>query len=719
MTNKVDYSFAETLAGTVTQFDWEKNRITLKTSDGQKMDIYIDDTTSGEVVRNLGEEYRDCTGQLKDMLAPGRPLFAHGVFYAGNADKPFHAKHVLFLGEKEEHWRFEEQEWWKSQADQLGEFYFNAQFPKGEVDYSHYQTELSLDGDQEGSRRQEADTISRLVYGFASAYMLTGKEKYLEAAEKGTQYLRDHFRFVDKDKGIAYWVHAIDFDGKNEKKVLASDFGDDYEAIPAYEQIYALAGPTQTYRITGDPEIKSDIDQTIKLFDDYFKDSKKGGYFSHVDPLTFDPNAESLGHNRSRKNWNSVGDHAPAYLINAWLATEDESYLTMLVELAKTITEHFPDDDNSPFVQERFHADWSADKTWGWQKDSAVVGHNLKIAWNLMRIYHKVPEGSFKELAEKIGKVMPAAGSDQKRGGWYDVVQRTKKAGDKEFNFVWHNRKAWWQQEQAILAYLILAGSSKQPEFVQQAREAQSFYNAWFLDHDSGGVYFNVMANGLPFLTGTERFKGSHSMSGYHSFELCYLATVYQQLLIGKKPLTLYFKPTPDSLKDGILRVSPDMLPAGSVTLTAVRVDGKAHSDFDSDNLSVKLPSGSEPVKVEVILTPQGYLQEFKCSLSFANKRANLDLSGRLNKGELGSVEAELSTLQKMNPSQVVIGLDQLTEISDEGIRALTLGKEKLPTSVAFFFVGGSEGVRSALQDSQLAEETRFVASVSEVPTLS
>jgi len=36
---------------------------------------------------------------------------------------------------------------------------------------------------------------------------------------------------------------------------------------------------------------------------------------------------------------------------------------------------------------------------------------------------------------------------------------------------------------------------------------AAAFYNAHFLDHDDGGVYFNVLANGLPFLMG-ERFKG-------------------------------------------------------------------------------------------------------------------------------------------------------------------------------------------------------------------
>ena len=80
-------------------------------------------------------------------------------------------------------------------------------------------------------------------------------------------------------------------------------------------------------------------------------------------------------------------------------------------------------------------------------------------------------------------------------------------------------------------------------EYLRLGREAASFYNALFLDHDDGGVYFNVLANGLPYLVGNERLKGSHSMSGYHSIELCYLAAVYTNLLIREQPLDLHFKP--------------------------------------------------------------------------------------------------------------------------------------------------------------------------------
>ncbi|MCL2932666.1 MAG: hypothetical protein MGG11_10520 [Trichodesmium sp. MAG_R03] len=99
----------------------------------------------------------------------------------------------------------------------------------------------------------------------ATAYMMTGEEIFLEAAEKGTEYLRDHMRFVDLDEDVIYWYHGIDVQGEREQKIFTSEFGDDYNAIPAYEQIYVLTGPLQTYRVNGDPRIIDDTEKTIKF----------------------------------------------------------------------------------------------------------------------------------------------------------------------------------------------------------------------------------------------------------------------------------------------------------------------------------------------------------------------------------------------------------------------------------------------------------------------
>jgi mannose/cellobiose epimerase-like protein (N-acyl-D-glucosamine 2-epimerase family) len=542
---------------------------------------------------------------MEEMLVPGRYVYTYGTFYPQGGAHVFEAQFLVFVGRKPDEYLFEKPHWWINQIRSLGDFYLKAQFAPHPVDYVNYRTTIKLSGEKPADNyRQETDTISRLVYGFATAYLLTGDDRYLEGAEKGAEYLREHMRFYDGDEKIVYWYHGIDVHGDREEKVFASEFGDDLYAIPAYEQIYALAGPVQTYRITGDPRILRDAEMTVDLFDRYFKDPERGGYFSHVDPVTLDPRSELLGANRAKKNWNSVGDHAPAYLINLYLATGSERYARMLEYTFDTVEVHFPDYDASPFVQEKFYEDWSHDRTHLWQQNRAVVGHNLKIAWNLMRMQGLRPKAAYERLARRIAEAMPPVGSDRQRGGWYDVMERVKGPGEEMHRFAFHDRKAWWQQEQAILAYLILAGAFGDEGYRRHAREAASFYNAFFLDHDDGAVYFNVLASGVPFLMGTERFKGSHSMSGYHAFELCYLAQVYTNLLITGHPLDLHFKPMPGAFPEDLLRVAPDILPPGRVQLAEVWIDGEPYPDFDQQALVVRLPRSQEPLRVKVRIEP-------------------------------------------------------------------------------------------------------------------
>ncbi|MGM1063253.1 AGE family epimerase/isomerase [Saccharothrix sp. Mg75] len=591
------HTFSDTTAGRVESFAGD--RLAVRTPDGRTVVLRLTGTTSAQVVRNLGEPHRDATGRLAELLVPGRFVFAHGPVYPEPDGLRYQVAQLLLVGDETEEHVFERPGWWVDQLRELARFYRRAQFGAGEVDYADYRTEIRLGGDKGGRHVQETDTISRLVYGMASAYMLTGDEDFLTVADRGSAYLREHMRFVDTDLGVTYWYHGVDVDGGRERKLFTSEFDDDQRAIPAYEQIYALAGLVQTYRLTGDPAIKADVDGTMRLFERFFADPARGGYWSHVDPVELSPHAASLGPNRARKNWNSVGDHAPAYLFNLYLATGDERHLDMLEHTFDMIVSHFPD-RGTPFVQERFHGDWTPDRSWGWQQDRAVVGHNLKIAWNLTRMNAVRAKHDYARTADELARSMPAVGRDGHRGGWYDLVQRQP-----PHDFVWHDRKAWWQQEQAILAYLALAGHRRSPEFLAHGREAAAFYNAFFLDHDEGGVYFNVLNNGIPYLTGTERLKGSHSMSMYHSAELCFLATVYSGLLVRGEPLDLWFRPGPDADFPGrLLRVAPDVLPAGRVRLDRVLVDGVPYADFDAGAMTVRLPDSASAVTVQARLAP-------------------------------------------------------------------------------------------------------------------
>ena len=607
MPNQINFPFSDTIAGYVTGYDKETDKFGLKTSDGREYEVKFGKSTYGWIMNNLDQPRQWCDGgQMRSMLTPGRFLYVYGIFYPEGGGFSFESQFLTFVGRKEVEWAFEKQDWWIQQIESIAKFFLRAQFGEDKpIDYNNYRTNIKLSGDKpKDNYRQETDTISRMIYGMASTYMMTGFEPALEAAEKGTQYLREHMRFYDADERIVYWYHGVDVHGKREDKVFASEFGDDFDAIPCYEQIYALAGPIQTYRISGDPQILKDAEMTVDLFDRFYLDRDKGGYYSHLDPITLDAQSDALGPNKGKKNWNSVGDHAPAYLINLYLATGEKRYADFLEYTFDTIAKYFPNYNESPFVQEKFFTDWSYDRTHMWQQNRGVVGHNLKIAWNIMRMNSLKPKANYVEFARKIAAAMPTVGMDKQRTGWYDVMERMK-SGQEEWNrFAFHDRKAWWQQEQGILAYQILAGILGDADYLKLARESQAQYNAFHLDNDDGSVYFNVLANGIPYLMGTERFKGSHSMSFYHSGELCYLSAVYNNLLIFQQPMDFYFKPLPNGFKRNILRVSPDILPPGSIKIESVTIDGEPYPNFEADNLTVKLPEAKERLKVKVRIAP-------------------------------------------------------------------------------------------------------------------
>ena len=217
--DRMRFTFSDTIAGYVTSFDPAKQTFGLKTTDGREFPVKLTSLTYAELLRNLGEPFQDPGAPFERMLSPGRYLFAYGTFFPEGGDWTFEAKRIIYTGRADHEFRFEAGDWWINQIRELAEFYLNAQFPEGEIDYRNYRTHLTLEGQKIPGTRQETDTISRMIYGFASAYLLTGVDRYLEAAEKGTEYLRAHLRGVDEEEGIVYWYHAIDVQGGRERKI--------------------------------------------------------------------------------------------------------------------------------------------------------------------------------------------------------------------------------------------------------------------------------------------------------------------------------------------------------------------------------------------------------------------------------------------------------------------------------------------------------------------
>jgi len=646
---------------------------------GDEFHVQTSSETNFTVLRNMDDLDRDRvpnpphfdpalgpSEKVRKYVTEGYLLVVGGILIQHGGRQRLDARTITLLTGDQDQFVFEDTHWWLTQiaafADQWLDDLFGDRRSYEWDDFAKlYRTNLNIIGQPVDDKIQECATLSRLIYGLSSCFLLTGGERYLMAAEAGAKYQRETFRSLSHDGRYCFWQFGKRQRDRGAVMIMPSENPDDRGAIPLYEQIYALAGLCQLYRINQDWEILEDVERTIHTFEDFYRDDPRfgytgtGGFFSHIDYATLRPDVDALGQNRLRKNWNSVGDHIPAYLVNLILALQPlprggkdhelaEKLLgrcrRILDETTDLILTKFPD-PASKFVNERFHADWTPDHNWGWQQNRGIVGHNFKIAWNMTRAAHyysseaaQLRKGgdaagaaareerarSFHKLAAQLIDNMTEVGIDQLRGGCFDAMERQPADGPVEFT--WGNTKDFWQQEQAILAYLIVHGTTRDKRLRDLAHEMMTFWNLYFLDHDNRGVFFRVTDDGSPVIQGNYSQKAGHSVAGYHSFELNYLAHVYLRTYMHPKgeirtptgdtafPVVdqnfcLFFRPDARCAHT-TLNVLPDFLPPGAVEIAAITVGGVPRTNFDHTNFQIELEREELGTRVVVEFRPMG-----------------------------------------------------------------------------------------------------------------
>ena len=195
-------------------------------------------------------------------------------------------------------------------------------------------------------------------------------------------------------------------------------------------------------------------------------------------------------------------------------------------------------------------------------------------------------------------------------------------------------------------------------------------------------------------------------MAGYHSFELCFLAAIYSNLLVTKQPMDFYFRPDPQGWPDNKLRVAPDLLPAGSVELSEVWIDDKSYNDFDSKSMIVNLPESDKPLKVRVRIEPTGL--GFSADLmSFNDGIGRFALDGELTRNQLPTLKKEVEKLT--NLQGVVLDMTNLKTVDDTGWNYLLFTKQQRGASFSVKLTGLNEEISQSLKDAELDEEFQVI----------
>ncbi|MDR1218771.1 MAG: hypothetical protein LBK73_04090 [Treponema sp.] len=679
-----------TVAGIVRSVDPAQGFMTLSLLSGDTIRVDIARSTWYQVLRNVGDEARDrvpepdgadvekalgkredvtdkamwdAKRQLLKYIRPNSMVSIRGVSSQNGDDFSLSARAVTLMHSEPGRYGWEDTHWWLQQIGVLFEQWMDVLFDSKreltENDFSSfYRTNLDFLGGRTANDTQECATMSRFLYGLSSSYLLTGNNRAFSAASACAKYLINAFSTLTHDHMYCFWKFGRKHDGKSMKDIISSQNGDDFGTYALYEQIYALAGLTQYYRITQDTTVLFYITRSINAFEKFFHDEKResdpcftgaGGYFSHIDPVTMRPDSPSLGQNQMRKNWNSIGDHIPAYLINLLLAIdplpvagEIDSWKQLLKlcrkildECVENILTHFPPEDDSKFVNERFHADWSVDHEWGWQQNRGIVGHNLKISWNLTRCghyyaylaeqarhegdgaqqkkYQSVSKRCY-DTAQKLGKNMEEVGVDLIRGGIYDALERNP-ANGMPTEFAWETTKDFWQQEQAILAYYIMSGIPDEhlpkengKRFLELARYCTMFWNVFFIDQENRKIYFRTTESGAPVVQDGYGIQGGHAIAGYHSFELNYLAHLYIRAYVAKmegqdESFCLSFRPRNcEGIKT--FNVLPDFFHPEDLKIIGVKFNGMPQNIRDSSRFQIDIENIKPGAKIEVEFMP-------------------------------------------------------------------------------------------------------------------
>lgn len=654
--------------GTVKSVSVEKASFFIELLTEESIEIQTSTTTYYEILRNIGDANRDrviepdqnlvenkigkrensvskeewdSKRQLLKYIKPDVLLSVFAIYSENDNTKFYSARRIVLMHSNPNEYGWEETHWWVQQINTLFENWLDVLFQTKreftESDFAEfYRTNLDLLGGPTMNSIQECATLSRFLYGLSSSYLLTGNERSLSAAKACSKYIINAYSNSSHDGKYVFWKFGRIKDSKSTKEIIGSLNPEDFGSYALYEQIYAISGLTQYYRITQDTWVLNYITRTIAAFNKFFKDDLAngidydektgnnndncylglGGYFSHIDPVTMRPDSNFLGENIMKKNWNSVGDHIPAYLINLIVSidplpktNENDSWVKLLeickeilIDCVTKILDHFDPQDDSLFVNERFNHDWTPDHNWGWQKDRGIVGHNLKISWNLTRCGFYF-ERLIKELNDagdtsnligeystlvsrcnklsiKLGNNMKECGVDLIRGGIFDALERHPKNG-LNTEFTWGATKDFWQQEQAILAYYIMhhtAEDATSQEFLKLARYCSAFWSLFFVDQDYRKIYFRTNESGATIIEGQYGIQGGHAIAGYHAFELCYLTHLYIRTYVDRGEehhdnFTLHYQPKANS---GIntLNVMPDFFRPEDLRIIGYKVNG-------------------------------------------------------------------------------------------------------------------------------------------------
>ncbi len=412
--------------------------------------------------------------------------------------------------------------------------------------------------------------LSRNVFGFSAAYLMSGEEKYLAAAKEGVDFLLE-FAW---DKEYGGWFDMLTRSGEPQQTTKS-----------IAPQLYTNVGLTLYYLTTGDARGLAQVQQSIQIQQTHGHDKEFGGYYTALN--------RDLSVRDDSKHKHAHYGYVGSLLLNYWLTTRDPGILEWEKHLTDLSLERMRDAE-----QGWMHGYlWRLDRQWRPTpavregREVVAVGAQLTAALSFLRLYHQTGEAAYLEAGKTLGDKLNHRGWDEHKACWFDSIEKSP-----PHRPLLSLGVGWWLQIYGCFLQLQLYRLTGDPQCLERFRKGESFWDKYFVDREDGGVHASVSVDGEPL---GNCHKAGGWRASYHEMEHALLNHLYLNLYVNNQPTTLHFR-FEGSESPRKYFVSPVDDPA--VQIRSVKVDDRPWPDFDGAERSISLPSGPA-VKVQVTLS--------------------------------------------------------------------------------------------------------------------
>ena len=412
--------------------------------------------------------------------------------------------------------------------------------------------------------------VSRQVFSFSAAYLLSGDERYLSAAKQGATYLLEHAW----DKEYGGWYQELTQTG--EPKVTTKE---------AANQLYTDVGMTLYYFTTGDQEVLAHVMKSVEIRRTRAHDAQLDGYYQ---VLNRDLTVKDDG-----KNKHSHYGYVGSLLLNLYLATHDADILQFERHLTDLTLDRMSDQEGWVLgYGSTFDRNWKLTPQLIDSVEVISVGAQLTATLSFLRLYHQTAEPRYLERGKALGDLVSRWGWDAERGAWLDYIGR-----EAPHRPVAKPMVSWWIQIYGAFLQLQLYNLTHDAAYLERFQKSERFFVEHMMDREFGGVYANVSAAGT---LEDEGGKASPWHTSYHEIEHDLLNYLYLNLYVHKVPVTLHFKLDGGA---GGTKHYVSCVDDPTVAIGAVQIDGKPWTQFDARERYAVLPPGKD-LRVEVTLVP-------------------------------------------------------------------------------------------------------------------